>query len=231
MATAREVMTDHAKWAASSDTLVDVARKMRDWQLRLLPIRREDERLVGVITDRDIVIGCVADDTDPAMVCVTALHPARHLPAARLGLLGQELRPGGAGATAQPARGPGQSHPPPGSWVLPGHGHGRPDTVDLNLTVRLTVLTCRSPTVGSRSGSSPRISPGRGETWAALQVQAPGWRPGDRTTVVLAGSLRRLPARRSPSSPPCRGAGCGLTNWRSPEHRWTPGHWSHPTSW
>lgn len=66
-------MTGHAKWAASSDTLVEVARKMRDWRLRLLPIRSEDERLVGVITDRDIVIGCVADGTDPTMVCVTAL--------------------------------------------------------------------------------------------------------------------------------------------------------------
>lgn len=71
MTKAREVMTGHARWAASSDTLVEAARKMRDWQLRLLPIRGADERLAGIVTDRDIVIRCVADGTDPATVHVT----------------------------------------------------------------------------------------------------------------------------------------------------------------
>ncbi|MGI9156470.1 MAG: CBS domain-containing protein [Marmoricola sp.] len=71
MTRAREVMTGHARWAASSDTLVEAARKMRDWQLRLLPIRGADERLAGIVTDRDIVIHCVAEGTDPATVPVT----------------------------------------------------------------------------------------------------------------------------------------------------------------
>lgn len=72
-----EVMTGHAKWAVSTDTLVEVARKMRDWQLRLLPIRSEDHRFAGVVTDRDIVVDYVASGTDPARVRVSALPQGR----------------------------------------------------------------------------------------------------------------------------------------------------------
>ena len=44
------------------------ARKMRDLDVGALPICGEDQRLKGMLTDRDIVIGCIADGGDPATV-------------------------------------------------------------------------------------------------------------------------------------------------------------------
>ena len=49
-----------------ADTLVDVAKKMRDLDVGALPICGDDDRLKGMITDRDIVVRAVADGTDPS---------------------------------------------------------------------------------------------------------------------------------------------------------------------
>lgn len=65
MTTAREIMTGDATCASESDTLVDAARKMRDLDVGALPICGEDERLKGMITDRDIVVKCIAAGGDP----------------------------------------------------------------------------------------------------------------------------------------------------------------------
>jgi CBS domain-containing protein len=70
MTTAREIMTHDAECAATTDTLVDAARKMRDLDVGLLPICGEDNRLHGVITDRDIVVKCLAEGGDPQEVKV-----------------------------------------------------------------------------------------------------------------------------------------------------------------
>jgi len=51
-----------------SDTLVDVARKMRDLDVGALPICGDDDRLKGMITDRDIVVKAVAEGKDPSSV-------------------------------------------------------------------------------------------------------------------------------------------------------------------
>ena len=56
MTTARDIMTIHAECARSTDTLTDAARKMRDLGVGALPICGEDDRLKGMITDRDIVL-------------------------------------------------------------------------------------------------------------------------------------------------------------------------------
>lgn len=70
MATAREIMTGSAECARTSDTLVDAAQKMRDLDVGALPICGEDNRLHGMITDRDIVVRCVADGANPSEVRV-----------------------------------------------------------------------------------------------------------------------------------------------------------------
>jgi CBS domain-containing protein len=70
MATAREIMTGSAECARSSDTLVDAARKMRDLDVGALPICGDDNRLHGMITDRDIVVRCVADGANPTEIRV-----------------------------------------------------------------------------------------------------------------------------------------------------------------
>lgn len=73
MTTARDIMSGSAECASESDTLVDAARKMKDLDVGSLPICGEDDRLKGVITDRDIVVNCVADGRDPSSVNVSEL--------------------------------------------------------------------------------------------------------------------------------------------------------------
>jgi CBS domain-containing protein len=69
--TAREIMTGDAECASTTDTLTDAARKMRDLQVGALPICGEDNKLAGMITDRDIVVRCVAEAGDPSAVKVS----------------------------------------------------------------------------------------------------------------------------------------------------------------
>ena len=49
-------MTGSAECASSNDTLVDAARKLRDLDVGALPICGDDDRLAGMVTDRDIVV-------------------------------------------------------------------------------------------------------------------------------------------------------------------------------
>jgi CBS domain-containing protein len=65
MTTAREIMTQPAECAKTTETLVDAARKMKDLDVGALPICGEDDRLHGMITDRDITVRCVAEGQDP----------------------------------------------------------------------------------------------------------------------------------------------------------------------
>jgi CBS domain-containing protein len=66
MTTARDLMTAGAECVGENETLIDAARKMRDLDVGALPICGEDNRLKGVLTDRDIVVKCLADGGDPA---------------------------------------------------------------------------------------------------------------------------------------------------------------------
>ncbi len=70
MTTARDIMSGSAECARTTDTLVDAAKKMRDLDVGALPICGDDDRLHGMITDRDIVVRCVADGGDPGAVTV-----------------------------------------------------------------------------------------------------------------------------------------------------------------
>ena len=65
MTTARDLMTPGAECVGEKESLVDAARKMRDLDVGALPICGEDNRLKGMLTDRDIVVKCVADGGDP----------------------------------------------------------------------------------------------------------------------------------------------------------------------
>lgn len=66
MTTAREIMTTDCACAGASESLAEAARKMRDLDVGALPICGEDNRLAGMITDRDIVVRCIAAGGDPA---------------------------------------------------------------------------------------------------------------------------------------------------------------------
>ncbi len=73
MTTARDIMSGNAECAKTTDTLVDAAKKMRDLEVGALPICGEDNRLKGIITDRDIVVHCVAEGGDPSTIKVESL--------------------------------------------------------------------------------------------------------------------------------------------------------------
>jgi CBS domain-containing protein len=58
-------MTSGADCARSTDTLIDAAKRMRDLDVGALPVCGEDDRLAGMITDRDIVVRALAEGRDP----------------------------------------------------------------------------------------------------------------------------------------------------------------------
>src|SRR4051812_48836748 len=66
MATARDIMTASAECVSVNDTLVEAARKLRDLDVGAMPICGEDNRLKGMLTDRDIVVKALAEGKDPA---------------------------------------------------------------------------------------------------------------------------------------------------------------------
>ncbi|MGW6569875.1 CBS domain-containing protein [Streptomyces sp. NPDC054975] len=68
MTTAKDIMHPGARWIPVHETLDRAAQMMRDLNVGALPIADENERLCGIITDRDIVIGCVAMGHDPSKI-------------------------------------------------------------------------------------------------------------------------------------------------------------------
>ncbi len=59
-----EVMSTEVFVATPDQTLRDAARSMADLDTGVLPVG-EDDKLIGIVTDRDIVIRGVAEERDP----------------------------------------------------------------------------------------------------------------------------------------------------------------------
>ena len=79
MKTARDIMTTPAETIAPTATLAEAARALRDLNIGSLPVL-DGERLVGVVTDRDIVVRGLAEELDPSSELVTGRevdHPRR----------------------------------------------------------------------------------------------------------------------------------------------------------
>ncbi|WP_194894108.1 CBS domain-containing protein [Catenulispora pinisilvae] len=68
MATAKDIMHAGAQWIYREETLDRAAELMRELDVGALPVSDQNERLCGIITDRDIVVKCVALGRDPAHV-------------------------------------------------------------------------------------------------------------------------------------------------------------------
>ncbi|WP_237110818.1 CBS domain-containing protein [Nonomuraea sp. MG754425] len=66
--TARDVMSSGAECIQAHETLDRAAQMMRDNNVGALPVCGPDDRVTGIITDRDIVVKCVAAGHDPAQV-------------------------------------------------------------------------------------------------------------------------------------------------------------------
>jgi CBS domain-containing protein len=65
----RDAMTENPRSIGVSASVVEAARLMREEHIGSLPIT-EDERLVGMITDRDITTRVVAEAADPKTTSV-----------------------------------------------------------------------------------------------------------------------------------------------------------------
>jgi CBS domain-containing protein len=63
--TAREIMSGEPECVGENETLADAAQKMARLDVGALPICGEDDRLKGMLTDRDIVVKAIAEDKDP----------------------------------------------------------------------------------------------------------------------------------------------------------------------
>jgi CBS domain-containing protein len=71
--TARDLMTESPVCVNEADTVVAAAELMQALDVGALPICGEDNRLHGMLTDRDIVLKVVAKGLDPSKINVGQL--------------------------------------------------------------------------------------------------------------------------------------------------------------
>jgi CBS domain-containing protein len=62
----RDVMHDGCSCVKHDATLVEAAKQMTEECVGALPICGPDDKLIGMLTDRDIVVHCIAADKDPS---------------------------------------------------------------------------------------------------------------------------------------------------------------------
>jgi CBS domain-containing protein len=65
-ATVREAMHEGCECIGESQSVLDAAKRMEQLDIGAMPICGQDDRLKGMITDRDIVVKLLAHDKDPA---------------------------------------------------------------------------------------------------------------------------------------------------------------------
>jgi CBS domain-containing protein len=65
---ARDIMHSGAECIGEDESLGSAAQRMRDLGIGSLPICGGDDRLQGILTDRDIVVKCLAEGRDPTQV-------------------------------------------------------------------------------------------------------------------------------------------------------------------
>ncbi|MDR6906451.1 CBS domain-containing protein [Agromyces sp. 3263] len=73
MTVARDLMTPDPQCVKEDQTLVEAARLLRDLDVGAMPICGNDNRLKGMLTDRDIVVKCIAEGGDPNTVTAGSL--------------------------------------------------------------------------------------------------------------------------------------------------------------
>jgi len=68
---ARDIMTGDAECVQETDTILDAAKRLAERDVGAMPICGEDERLKGMLTDRDIVVKVLAQGKDPSSTKVS----------------------------------------------------------------------------------------------------------------------------------------------------------------
>ena len=63
----RDAMHEGCECVGESQTVLEAAKRMEELDVGVMPICGDDDRLKGMLTDRDIVVKVLAHDMDPAM--------------------------------------------------------------------------------------------------------------------------------------------------------------------
>ena len=63
---ARDIMTGSPECVGEKDSIIDAAKKLAKLDVGAMPICGEDNRLKGMLTDRDIVVKVLAEGKDPS---------------------------------------------------------------------------------------------------------------------------------------------------------------------
>ena len=71
--TARDIMTPDCHCIGENETVLDAAKKLAEHDIGSMPICGEDDRLKGMLTDRDIVVKVIAQGKNPASTPVSEL--------------------------------------------------------------------------------------------------------------------------------------------------------------
>jgi CBS domain-containing protein len=61
----KDIMTKDVECVRPGDSLQEAARKMKDLDVGPMPVCGDDDKIVGMLTDRDIAIRAVAEGKDP----------------------------------------------------------------------------------------------------------------------------------------------------------------------
>jgi CBS domain-containing protein len=69
----KDVMTSDCTCVGESDSIQDVAKKLEELNVGAMPICGDDDKLHGMITDRDIALKVVAAGKDPSEVTAADL--------------------------------------------------------------------------------------------------------------------------------------------------------------
>jgi CBS domain-containing protein len=70
---ARDIMTPECNCIGESDTVLDAAERLAELDVGAMPICGQDNRLKGMVTDRDIVVKVIAQGKNPASTPVSDL--------------------------------------------------------------------------------------------------------------------------------------------------------------
>src|ERR687890_1728881 len=63
---ARDIMSPDCTCVGENDSVLDAAKKLKELDVGAMPICGEDNRLKGMVTDRDIVVKVLAEGRDPS---------------------------------------------------------------------------------------------------------------------------------------------------------------------
>jgi CBS domain-containing protein len=70
----KDLMTPDVSFVPPDTAVADIARRMRDEDIGAVPVV-ENDRMIGIVTDRDIVVRCVALGSLEGATARTAMSP------------------------------------------------------------------------------------------------------------------------------------------------------------